>query len=284
MIHITSTTNKEHEEVNNLHLNDESERTEIWNGTETIIKNTLRISPRSSLDCCFDHHGPSIAVTTQPVWKGVIESYNRGIKSRYITEITAENIPYCKELMKYIEVRHLDGIKGNFAIADRKELQIHEIFQKQKPPSHAIYTNVKGFVEAQQFVFESFWNKAIPVADKIKEIEQGVKLDIIETIKDPLEIQRQYINLVRSATNEIMLIVPTTKALMRHADIGIFQLLRESAANNEKVSIRILTHLLSLSSQILKIDSLFILLFFIQTKSRSGIENNLQDACPSLIF
>jgi two-component system, OmpR family, sensor histidine kinase VicK len=222
-------------------LYDQGERTEIWNGTETIIRNTLTISPRSSVDCCFDHNGPSIVVTTEPVWKGLIESYNRGIKSRYITEITAENVPYCKELMKYIEVRHLDGIKGNFAIADRKELQIHEIFQKQKPPSQAIYTNVKGFVEAQQYVFESFWNKAIPVADKIKEIEQGIKLDVVETIKDPLEIQRQYINLVRSATHEIMLIIPTTNALMRHIDIGVFQLLRESTANNEKLSIRILT-------------------------------------------
>jgi two-component system, OmpR family, sensor histidine kinase VicK len=141
--------------------------------------------------------------------------------------------------MKYIEVRHLDGIKGNFAIADRKELQIHEIFQEQKPPSQAIYTNVKGFVEAQLYVFENFWKNAIPVADKIKEIEQGIKLDIVETIKDPLEIQRQYINLVRSATHEIMLIIPTTNALMRHIDIGV--LLRESTANNDKIAIRILT-------------------------------------------
>ena len=72
---------------------------------------------------------------TEPVWKGVIESYNRGIKSRYITQITSENAKYCKELMKYVEVRHLEGAKGNFPIADKRELQIHQIFQDQKPPS-----------------------------------------------------------------------------------------------------------------------------------------------------
>ena len=38
----------------------------------------------------------------------------RGVRIRYITEITKENVIYCKELMNFSEVRHLDGVKGNF--------------------------------------------------------------------------------------------------------------------------------------------------------------------------
>jgi hypothetical protein len=48
-----------------------------------------------------------------------IDLNNRGIKLRVITEITKDNISYCKELMKLsIELRHLDDVKGNFSVSD----------------------------------------------------------------------------------------------------------------------------------------------------------------------
>ena len=39
-------------------------------------------------------------------------------KFRYITEVRKDNIPYCKELMKVGQVRHLDGIRSNFVVTD----------------------------------------------------------------------------------------------------------------------------------------------------------------------
>jgi hypothetical protein len=85
------------------------------------------------------------------------------------------------------------------------------------------------------------WDKAIPAEQKIREIE-GVKPDVIEPLRNPLEIQNLYINLIKSSRNEIMLIIPTTNAIRRHASVGILQLLIESAIHM-KVKIRILTPL-----------------------------------------
>ena len=174
---------------------------------------------------------------TEPVWKGVIESYNRGIKSRYITEITSENAKYCKELMKYVEVRHLEGAKGNFAIADKRELQIHQIFQDQKPPSQAIYTNVKE----QQFIFENFWNKAIPAADKIQEIEQGITPDFIETVRDSVKIQNLQSNLINSAEKEILIIFPTVNIFHQQEGTGLIVSLQNLLKRKGDLMIRILT-------------------------------------------
>ena len=43
------------------------------------------------------------------------------IRMRFLTDINAENIPFCKELMKVPgEVRHLTGIKINFAVRRRE--------------------------------------------------------------------------------------------------------------------------------------------------------------------
>ena len=43
--------------------------------------------------------------------KGYIDFKRRGVKIRFITEITKENIPYCKELMQYVELRHMEKLK-----------------------------------------------------------------------------------------------------------------------------------------------------------------------------
>lgn len=37
-------------------------------------------------------------------------------------------------------------------------------------------------------MFENLWNKAIPIEDKIKEIEEGIKPYVIEAITDPAKI------------------------------------------------------------------------------------------------
>ena len=42
----------------------------------------------------------------------------KGVKIKYISEITKHNINYCKELMKIAEVRHVDDAKGGMAVSD----------------------------------------------------------------------------------------------------------------------------------------------------------------------
>jgi hypothetical protein len=37
----------------------------------------------------------------------------RGVRMRWITEITRENIPYCMEATNFAEFRRLDGIRAS---------------------------------------------------------------------------------------------------------------------------------------------------------------------------
>ena len=181
----------------------------------------------------------------EPIWTGYISLKKRGIKLKGVTEVTIDNIQYCKKLMEVSELRHLDGVRTNFAIADRKAIMLHGVSQEANPLSHAIVTSVKGLVDAQQYMFENLWNKAIPAIQKIIEIEQGIKPDIIETITDPIKIQNLYLNLIRSSLTEIMLIIPTTNAMYRQTEIGILHLLKKVTTNlsniNNNITIRILT-------------------------------------------
>src|ERR687889_1285578 len=99
----------------------------------------------------------------------------RGVKLRYVTEITKDNISYCKQLLTTMvyELRHLDGMKGNFYISESAYLAPATFHEKGKPASQIIYSNVKEIVEHQRYVFESFWNRAVPAKQRIREIEEG---------------------------------------------------------------------------------------------------------------
>ena len=75
---------------------------------------------------------PQLAIEIEPIKKAFFDAKSRGVKIRYLTEIT-ENISYCKELMKIVdELRHLDGIKGNFMISESEYLAPEVFLEKEK--------------------------------------------------------------------------------------------------------------------------------------------------------
>mgnify|MGYP003450996405 CR=1 FL=1 len=75
---------------------------------EQIIERTLECFSRlrKRLDGCIDHTEPAIHVM-EPIWGELVKLRKRGIRMRLVTEITPENLVYCKKLMEIGEIRHL---------------------------------------------------------------------------------------------------------------------------------------------------------------------------------
>jgi hypothetical protein len=144
--------------------------------------------------------------------------------------------------MEHSEVKHLTGVRSNFGIVDRKECLLHSISHEDRPLSHAIITNSKALVEAQQYLFETVWNKAVPAEDVIREIEEGMKPQFIETIRDPHEIQKLGLKLVNSAREELFLLFSRANSFRRREQSGFIRLLTDVASQKD-IKIRILTHM-----------------------------------------
>jgi two-component system sensor histidine kinase VicK len=119
-----------------------------------------------------DSQGPTVAMGVEQLRKGMRQAYERGVKIKYISEITKHNINYCKELMKIAEVRHVDNAKGGMAVSESEYIATAKL-QEAKPVSHLIHSNVMEIVEQQQYVFKSLWANAIPATQRIREIEDG---------------------------------------------------------------------------------------------------------------
>ena len=101
-----------------------------------------------------------------------------------------------------------------------------------------IFANVKDFVEQQQLFFNTLWKKAIPAKQRIKEIEEGIKREFIETIQDSEETNSLISKVVSSATEEILIIFSHLNTLRKYEKNGVLDLLKRKAAN--EISVRVL--------------------------------------------
>jgi two-component system sensor histidine kinase VicK len=222
--------------------NAKSERTEVLYGTENTTNAILNFLSNAStkMDVCADSTWPSVAMGIDVFRHALTDIKKRGIRSRYITTITKENLFYCKEAMKIGELHHLDGIKGNFAVSE-KEYIASATMQKTSLLQQVIRSNVKEVLEQQQYVFDSFWNKSVPAERKIKEIEEGFVLGRTEVIQSPKNIQQLFINMVKAAKHEVLLVIPTINAFYREERIGIIELLKQASEREHRVNVRILT-------------------------------------------
>jgi two-component system, OmpR family, sensor histidine kinase VicK len=219
-----------------------TERTEVLYGTENTTSAILEFlsDADTKMDICADSTWPSVAMGIDVFRNALIDIKKRGISPRYITTITKDNLSYCKEAMKIGELRHLDGIKGNFAVSEN-EYMASATLQEAKLLQQVIYSNVKEVLEQQQYVFDSFWNRSVPAEQKIKEIEEGVILGRTEVIQNPKDIQQLFINMIKLAKHEVLLVLPTINAFYREERIGIMELLKQAAERDHRVNVRILT-------------------------------------------
>ena len=218
-----------------------SEKTEVLYGFEKTTEAIMEFinSAEVSMNICADYTWPSVVMGVEVFKKGIYELKTRNVQSRFVTDITKDNIKYCKELMQISELRHLDGIKGNFAISE-KGYTASATLLEASPLQQVIYSNVRAIVDQQQYVFETLWNKAIPADQKIRGIEEGIELGKTDIIQSPRKILELFINLIKSAQSEILLMLPTINAFLREERIGVIELLKKSATENN-VHVRIIS-------------------------------------------
>jgi two-component system, OmpR family, sensor histidine kinase VicK len=176
-------------------MNRSKQKTSIYHKPYNVINTVIEFVDKSSsrIDACVDYTRPSLIVEIAALKKAFVDAKDRGIKLRYVTEITGGNVSHCKELINTIniELRHVEGIKGNFYVSENEYVAPATFHHKGKAASHIIYSNVREIVDHQQYVFESFWTRAIPAQQRIKEIEEGVIHYQTKIVDNPDEIIKE---------------------------------------------------------------------------------------------
>jgi two-component system, OmpR family, sensor histidine kinase VicK len=214
------------------------ERTEVFYGSEDAMKILLQSmrNVKKEAVTCSDARSAGFSMTVEPVRQGFIDFKKRGVKIRSITEITKENLEYCKELENYVQLRHLDGLRGNFAVSET-EYVATAILNEKEPVTQTIYSNAKVILEQHRYFFETLWNKAIPAEQRIRELEEGVEREFVEVITDGVRAAQLIVEFAKSVKREAQLILPQPMTMERAGKLGMWDLLIEAANNGAHIQV-----------------------------------------------
>ena len=214
------------------------ERTEVFYGSEDAMKILLQAMRNVKKDAvtCSDAQSAGFSMTIEPVRQGFIDFKKRGLKIRSITEITKENLEYCKQLGGYVQLRHLDGLRGNFAVSET-EYVATAIINEKEPVTETIYSNAKAILEQHRYFFETLWNKAIPAEQRIRELEQGVEREFVEVITDGARATQLFVEFASSVKKEAQLILSQPMVMERTRKLGMWDLLIEAANNGAQIQV-----------------------------------------------
>ena len=108
----TSNINLSHSDV---------QRIDIVYGIQNICNSysQLFLNAKQKIDNCINCYNLLSYFEFESLKKSILEAKTKGVISRYLIDITKDNINYCKELAKIVdELRHLDGLIGGIAVSE----------------------------------------------------------------------------------------------------------------------------------------------------------------------
>ena len=177
----------------------------MFHGIENVINTELQFfsSSKKRIDICMNYTQPLLSVVVDPTRDAIINTRNRGVRLRCLTEITTENISYCKELLSVVsELRHLDGIKANFMISEIEYVAPSVVSDNGGgiAASQIIHSNLDELVKQHEYMFDTLWSKAILAEQRIKQIEEGVEPIATKVIEDKEKILNHMKSVLEKAT------------------------------------------------------------------------------------
>ncbi len=151
---------------------------------------------KKEIDLCSDRQSLAAMVASGELGKILELGRVSGFRVRYVTEITKDNETYSRELAKIVELRHLDGVTGNFTISDGREY-VGPLVTDDGKLGQVIYSNAKPLFEQHRFLFDTLWERAVSAEARLGELSGAAppvvtrlmmgQTDILRSLKNILE-------------------------------------------------------------------------------------------------
>ena len=179
-------------------------------------------------------------------YKKIIDKRGGGKGIRWITSIDKYRIELVKIFLNAgIQIRHIKNLTPmGFAVDDRYFYATIDKMENGKLMQSLFTSNEPAYISHYNSIFEELWKNGVDAAQRIKDIEAGVHLADIEVIPSSARAQQLYLDLVKSASEEILWIFPTARAFIRQEKIGAMQIAKE-----RNVRVRIMIPVNSLIEQ-----------------------------------
>jgi two-component system sensor histidine kinase VicK len=190
-------------------------------------------------DACLDAATPRISA--KMIGKAHQEARKRKVAIRYIIDITKDNVEYCKQIMANsgAEIRHSPGIQGSFGVSDDVYISSIRPIESNGHHVYGIQSTLKPIVEHHRSIFDTMWKTAIPGRLRIRELQEGISIPLLEVIENTRESLDLAYSKIMSAKSEVLIVFSTPNALRRNLPGKGLELLKTAVSHNVKVMLLI---------------------------------------------
>ncbi len=208
-------------------------------GNDEILKSTLEIldSTRETIEGCIGKEEVEMHVSHETLWNALTALKHKGVKIRIVTQVTSDDLEFCKKFTEAVELKHLDGIQSSFGISDGKWLLEHVVSLDEYPLSHAILTDIRKLVGIKRKLFETLWKQSVPAEEIFMKLELLNPAEVNTKIESN-EAEKLLFNLISNSKYRIDMVIRTNDS------VNLLELGRLSRclkdALNQGVKIRIL--------------------------------------------
>jgi signal transduction histidine kinase len=176
--------------------------------------------------------------------KVIMNKYRKGEHKgiRWVTSITDKDSANLVRLFLNIgvQIRHVKNMPPiDFAVSDKEMMATIEKMEGGEMAQSLLVSNEPAYINHFASIFEEMWKNGIDANERIKDIETGVDLAGIEVIPSSARAQDVYLDIIKSASEEILWIFPTTNAFLRQDKMGAIPLAMQ-AARERNVKVKIL--------------------------------------------
>jgi len=100
----------------------------------------------------------------------LVAATRRGVKARFLAEITAENAVLMERVVARVPLRHVERQRGRFTIVDRQVMIAFLVLDEgtiRGEGETALWTNSPDFARAHAELFDRVWASAIPAKRRL---------------------------------------------------------------------------------------------------------------------
>jgi hypothetical protein len=172
-----------------------SRETIILRTRDKMIEKITHLFNNAQSEILFYASAETLKVTTdnETLRRLKTQARQRGVKLRYLTEITPENINFCREQMRLVdELRHLDGMKGNFMLSE-SEFMVSPEISEQVPMTCGSHGSHAHLLRLYWGIFETAWQHGTFGSQRIIELEAQRSKDPSRQESQAKPVIRMYI-------------------------------------------------------------------------------------------
>lgn len=233
-----------------------SEKTEVVTGSDAVLRIATRFlkSVRKKLDVCTATLSWNQSLPLNEISQIYLDVSKRGGKLRLVSNVTNENVEYCKELMKIVEIRHRADVSIYFGVSESEFVAVPGSGEFNSNGT-ILHSNEQPFVKYQQAQFDMLWDNALPAHLRVRELEMGrphVETKIISGEENVLRVVNQFLSRAASTGPQAFAYGVSDMRSSNRAAEGYNEILNELFKRHQEFEILLVTDIQKENSKKIK--------------------------------